>query len=152
MGSLLQTVIPAALAFLVAYQGGVTRTSRLRSIIRANVELLGSLPADHPSRTTLTAHIEELVDTLVRRERRRFEPITPAGSSFGACVTITMVALLGIILMAAEATGVYVPEPPTRGDRWWGMAFYAVLAVCFAGFALKAQRREHPKRPRPRQA
>jgi hypothetical protein len=147
MGTPLQTVIPAALAFLVAYQGGLTRTSRLRSTIRANVELLDKLPAGHPSREALTAHIEELVNTLIRRQRRRFEPITRAGMSFGANVTGAMVALLGVVVMVLEATGVREPEPLTRQDMQWALAFYAGLAVCFAVFAFKAwrrQQREHP--------
>jgi hypothetical protein len=154
MSNLLQTVIPAVLAFVVAYQGGLTRTSRLRSIIRANVQLLDSLPADHPSRATLTAHIEELVGTLVRRQRRRFEPITPAGASFGANVVGTLLMLLVVFAWALQMAGVWVPdpdpEPTARADQWIAMAFYVFLALCFAGFAFKAwrrQQREHPERP-----
>lgn len=66
MGNLLQTVIPAAVTFLVGYQGALTRTSRLRKSIRADMDLLDALPDGHPSRATLTTHVEELVDTLVR--------------------------------------------------------------------------------------
>jgi hypothetical protein len=53
MSKFLQTVIPAALTALVAGQAAITRTIRLRRLIRANVDLLGTLPADHPSRATL---------------------------------------------------------------------------------------------------
>jgi hypothetical protein len=67
MSNLLQTVIPAAATFLVGYQGALTRTSRLRKSIRADMDLLGALPDGHPNRATLTTHVEELIDTLVRR-------------------------------------------------------------------------------------
>lgn len=69
MSSLLQTVIPAVLGFIVAYQGGLTRTSRLNSTIRSNVDLLDKLPADSPRRAVLAVHNDELVDTLIRRLR-----------------------------------------------------------------------------------
>jgi hypothetical protein len=36
MSNLLQTVVPAAVTFLVGYQGALTRTSRLRKSIRAD--------------------------------------------------------------------------------------------------------------------
>jgi hypothetical protein len=56
MRELLQTVLPAVLAALVAYQGGLTRTTRLRSMIRANVDLLGTprptIPAERHWRPT----------------------------------------------------------------------------------------------------
>ena len=157
MSSFLQTVIPAALAFVVAYQGGLTRTSRLRSIISANVELLGKLPADDPSRATLTAHTGELVETLVRRQRRHFEPMTRAGVSFGANAALTLVMLLLIFAYALQMAGVWKPdpEPVARADQWIAMAFYVFLALCCAGFALRAwrrQQREHPEAPQPGQA
>jgi hypothetical protein len=157
MSSFLQTVIPAALAFVVAYQGGLTRTSRLRSIISANVELLGKLPADDPSRATLAAHTGELVETLVRRQRRKFEPMTRAGASFGANVALTLVTLLLVFAWGLQMAEVWKPDPePTpRGDQWIAMAFYVFLAVCFAGFAFRTwrrQQREHPEAPQPSQA
>jgi hypothetical protein len=46
--------------------------------------LLAALPAAHPSRPPLEALIELLVDRLIRRERCRFEPLTPARGLFGA--------------------------------------------------------------------
>jgi hypothetical protein len=41
--------------------------------------MLEALPEGHPSRATLTTHVEELIDTLVRREARQFEPLIPVG-------------------------------------------------------------------------
>jgi hypothetical protein len=125
MSTFWQTVIPAVLAALVAYQGGLTRTTRLRGMIRANVDLLGTLPADHPSRATLEAHIGELVDVLVRRQRRRFEPFTRAGVSFGANATAALFLLGGMGGLALEEIGVLPassePKSPLReglrGDR-----------------------------------
>ena len=52
MSNLLQTVIPAAVTFLVGYQGALTRTSRLRKSIRADMEMLDALSEGHPSRAT----------------------------------------------------------------------------------------------------
>jgi hypothetical protein len=157
MSNFLQVVIPAVLGFIAAYQGGLTRTSRLRSIIRANVELLGSLPDDHPSREALSAHIEDLVGTLVRRQRRRFEPITRAGVSFGANVAFALVTLLLVAAVVSQMVGLWRPsrEPLSRGDLWVNLVLYGALTVCFAGFAVRAwirQRREHPESAQPGQA
>jgi hypothetical protein len=52
MSNLLQTVIPAAVTFLGGWQGALTRTSRLRKSIRADMEMLDALPEGHPSRAT----------------------------------------------------------------------------------------------------
>jgi hypothetical protein len=52
---------------LIGGQIAVTRTGKLRKDIRENINLLGQLPADHPSRVRLEGNIGELVDTLVRR-------------------------------------------------------------------------------------
>jgi hypothetical protein len=79
MSELLQTVILAVLPALIAGQVAITRTGGLRKDIRETIDLLGKLPANHPNRATLEVNIGELVDTLVRRQRRRFEPITRAG-------------------------------------------------------------------------
>jgi hypothetical protein len=154
MGSLLETAIPAALGFVAAYQGGLTRTSRLHSMIRANLELVDKLPAEHPSRGTLTAHVKEQVDTLVRRQRRQFEPFTRAGVSFGVNVGFTVVTLLGILVATLELTGTWHPDPEPRsqGDKLFILGFYAALTVCFAGLAFKAWRqrqREHPEQLQP---
>jgi hypothetical protein len=154
MGNLMQAIIPAVLAFVVAYQGGLTRTSRLHSMIRNNLDLLGKLPADSPSRVKLTAHNDELVDTLIRRQRRRFEPITRAGWSFGANTAGVVVAVLGVMVAGLELAGLWHPnpEPQSQGDGLFMVAFYAALGLCFAGFAFGAwrrQQREHPKQPEP---
>jgi hypothetical protein len=42
--TVISAVIPAALALLVAYRGAISRTSRLISAIRVNVELLSAGP------------------------------------------------------------------------------------------------------------
>jgi hypothetical protein len=150
----LQTVIPAALAALVAYQGGLTRTTRLRAMIRANVDLLGTLPADHPNRATLEAHIGELVDVLVRRQRRRFEPFTRAGVSFGANATAALMLLGAMGGLTLEQIGVLhaASEPMPPEDQWRFIGFYTAVGLCLAFFAFRAWRRgqrEHPAQPQP---
>jgi hypothetical protein len=145
MGELLQTAIPAAAGLLVAYQGAISHTGRLRRVIRANVELLQQLPDDHPSRPALTAHIDRLVSALVQRERRRFgvEPITPAGISFGISCAAIVISLFGLVYGTLEATGWYRRDPtpiPPR-DAWIVVAFYALLVVWFTGRAVLARRR-----------
>jgi hypothetical protein len=140
MSNFWQTVIPAAVTALVAGRVAITRTGRLRKVIRENIDLLGTLPTDHPSRARVEAHIEDLVDRKIRREQRLFEPITPAGSSFGINTAIAVIALLGAILMAAEATGLYHPSELERGDMWWGLGFYASVALFCATLAVRAQR------------
>jgi hypothetical protein len=114
------TVIPIMVAGRVA----ITRTGRLRKVIRENIDLLGTLPDDHPSRATVETHIEELVDRLIRREQRLFEPITPPGTSFGVNVALAGVMVLGVCAMMLAATGVWDPvatarrrPPPTRAGR-----------------------------------
>jgi hypothetical protein len=57
MSELLQTVIPVVLTALIAGQVAITRTGRLRKDIRETMDLLGKLPADHPSRATLEVNI-----------------------------------------------------------------------------------------------
>jgi hypothetical protein len=78
-----------------------------------------------------------MVDTLVRRQRRRFEPITRAGGWFGAnTLALLMVALAcGQVL---QLTGVWKPEPLTRQDDQRNLIYDAVFAVFFAGFAVWA--------------
>jgi hypothetical protein len=53
MSEFLQTAIPVVLTALLAGQVAVTRTGRLRADIRSSIDLLGKLPAGHPSRATL---------------------------------------------------------------------------------------------------
>ena len=141
MSGLLRAQIPATLALLIAYRGAITRTGRLRHSIDANIELIGKLPADDPCRATLAAHNAELIGTLVRREGRQFQPITPAGSSFGVNAALTVLALVATVLMAVEVAGVYQPQPLEREDMWLGLGFYAAVAVVCAWFAFRALRR-----------
>jgi hypothetical protein len=148
MSEFLQTAIPVVLTALLAGQVAVTRTGRLRADIRASIDLLDKLPAGHPSRATLEANIGELVDTLVRRQRRRFEPITRAGGWFGANTTLALLMVALACGQVLQLTGGWKPEPLTRQDDERNLIYYAVFAVCFAGFAVRAwlqQRREHPK-------
>jgi hypothetical protein len=55
MTAFLQTAISVVLAAILAGRVAVTRTSRLRKVIHANLELLDKLPADHPNRVRLEA-------------------------------------------------------------------------------------------------
>jgi hypothetical protein len=154
MNSLMQAVIPAVLAFVVAYQGGLTRTSRLSSMIRNNADLLDKLPADSPSRAKLTAQNDDLVDTLIRRQRRQFEPITRSGWSLGANTTAAVIAVLGMIYSGSLLTGLYHPDPEPRsqGDLWFDLQFYAILTASCAFLAYRAWRRQQREQPQPRQA
>jgi hypothetical protein len=145
MSNLLQTVIPAAVTFLVGYQGALTRTSRLRKSIRADMDMLDALPEGHPSRAALTAHVEELIDTLVRREARQFEPLIPAGTSFGVHAALTVVMVLAVLILGLEETGLYRPDRPNPDYGWPVLAFYAGLMLIFAGLAFRAWRRTHPR-------
>jgi hypothetical protein len=56
MREFLQTVIPVVLTALIAGQVAITRTGRLRKDIRETIELLGKLPAGHPSRRRWRQH------------------------------------------------------------------------------------------------
>jgi hypothetical protein len=149
MRDFLQTVIPPILAALIAYQGGLTRTTRLRSMIRANVDLVGTLPADHPSRAKLEAHIGELVDVLIRRQRRRFEPFTRAGVWFGVNITAALFLLGGMSGLALEEIGVLhaASEPPPPRERWTFIGFYTAVGLCLAFFAFRAWRRQRREQP-----
>ena len=148
MNGLLQTVVPVVLTALVAGQVAITRSGQLHSIIRKDLELIDKLPAGHPSRAMLETHLGELVDMLVRRQRRRFEPITRAGGWFGVNTTLAVLMVALVCGEVLQLTGVWEPEPLTRQDDQRNLTYYAVAAVCFVGFAVKAwwqQRREHPK-------
>jgi hypothetical protein len=97
-------VIPAAVTVLVAYQGALSSTGRLRRNIKVDVDLLAALPADHPSRPVLEAHIAELLDRLIRRERRQFGSIVPAGTwSFVFTVAVGVALGTGLIFLADGA-------------------------------------------------
>jgi hypothetical protein len=152
MNDLLQTVISVMLAGLLAGQIVITRTGRLRRSIRADVQLLNSLPADHPSRAMVTAHSEKLVDKLIQRERRQFEPIAAARVSFSATQSIAAMMLIGVYAVVTHATGVDVWEYGLkwldRQDPWEGMAYYAAVGIICASFSLwfwRQRQREHPK-------
>jgi Flp pilus assembly protein TadB len=145
MGGFLQaaiTVVPA----LLAYQGGVTRSSRLRNIIREHVELLDKLPSDHPSRETITAHVELLVNMLVQRERDQFQP-TSAGASVVVTTTLAVIFLVGSTVAAVEAVGWYTPEPQTPEDIWMDLAVFLAIGIGCAWYALWARRRPQPGTP-----
>lgn len=121
-------------------------------MIRANVDLLGTLPADHPRRATLEAHVGELVDVLVRRQHRRFEPFTRAGVSFGINLTAAVILLGGMGGLALEQIGVVhaTSEPKSPREMWAFIGFYTAVGLCMAFFAFRAwlrQRREHPTQP-----
>jgi hypothetical protein len=144
MSGLLQAMVPAALGLLVAYRGAITRTGRLRHSIDANIELIGKLP-DDPTRATLAAHNAVLIGTLVRREGRQFQPITPAGSSFGVNAALAVLALVGAVLIAVKVAGLYQPQPLEREDMWLGLGFYSAVAAVCARFAFRAHRKGHAR-------
>jgi hypothetical protein len=146
MSNLLQTLIRRRSPFLVGYQGALTRTSRLRKSIQADTDMLEALPEDHPSRATLTTHVEELIDTLVRREARQFEPLIPVGTSFGVHAALTVVMVLAVLILGLEEPGLYHPDPPNPPQYGWPvLAFYAGLMFVFAGLAFRAWRRAHSR-------
>jgi hypothetical protein len=144
--SLTQTLITAVVAFLAAYRGALTRTSRLRGSIRTDLELLDALPPNHPSRSALMHHTRQLVDTLVQREARQFEPIIPAGASFGACLAFVVMTALATALLGLEAAGLYHPDPRPPQYTWAVMGFYASVMLFFSSLAFRAWRRSRQQR------
>jgi hypothetical protein len=125
MRDFLQTVIPAVLTALIASRVAITRTGRLRSTIQANVELLDKLPANHPSREDLNEHVEELVDTLIRREYQQFEPVTEiAAVIYFYAIQIAM-GLAGITLMLID--------PLTSTVRITGLGVFVGLLLGSVG-------------------
>jgi hypothetical protein len=128
MREFLQTVIPALLTALVAGRVVVTRTGRLRRTIQANVELLGTLPADHPSREDLASHIEDLVDTLVVREQGQFDPMKWIAAWIGLWATTAAFGLFGAALM--------VMDPLPRTVRLGALSGFAVTVLTSVGFAV----------------
>jgi hypothetical protein len=153
MGRLLEVVIPL-LTLLVGYQGGLTRTSRLSSVIRSNLDLLDKLPSDSPSRVKLSAQNDELVDTLIRRQRRRFEPIAKAGWASGANSVAAVVMMLAVVFAGLEVTGLWRPDPEPRplGENLFNLALYAALALWFGFFAVRAWWKQRREQPQPGQA
>jgi hypothetical protein len=159
MTEFLQTVISIMLAGLLAGQIVITRTGRLRRSIRADLELLTSLPADHPSRAMVTAHSEKLVNKLIQRERRQFEPIAPARVSLSATQSIAAMMLVGVYAVVTHATGVNVWE---YGLKWLvrpgpggELAFYAAVGIICGSFSLwfwRQRQRERPASPQSSEA
>jgi hypothetical protein len=90
-------------------------------------------------------HLDAKRVARVRREGRQFQPITPAGSSFGVYAALTVLALVDTVLMAVEVAGLYQLQPLEREDMWLGLGFYAAVAVVCARFAFRAQRRGHAR-------
>jgi hypothetical protein len=109
------------------------------------MDMLDALPDGHPSRATLTTHVEQLIDTLVRREARQFEPITPVGTSFGVHAALTVVMALAVLILGLEVTELYRPDPPNPQYGWPVLACYAGLMSVFAGPAFRAWRRAHSR-------
>ena len=138
--TLVQTLITAAVPVLLASQGVLTRTSRLRKSIRADLDMLDALPADHPSRATITTHVQGQIDKLVRREARKFTDAGPLGAGFGIAATIAVFLLLTATWGAATTSGLYIPEPSSPGEDWTTIAWSAGIAVLCAGLAVRAWR------------
>jgi hypothetical protein len=149
MREFLQTMILPVIGALIGGQIAVTRTGKLRKDIRESINLLGQLPADHPSRVRLEGNIGELVDTLVHRQQRRYGPFTQAGVSLGAYAGLAAVSLAFAFFGLLLATGVIpsASDPPESGDGWAGAVFFLVMAAGFSVAAVRAVRRqlrEHP--------
>jgi hypothetical protein len=111
-------------------------------MIKANVELLDSLPEDHPRRATLAPHIEELVSALVRRQRRGFEPFTQAGVAFGINATLAVLTSLAVGDGLLVAIGILNSEPTTREDQWFGVIGTAIVAIICGFLAYRGWRRQ----------
>jgi hypothetical protein len=149
--TLVQTLITAAVTFLVGYQGSITGTSRLRKDIRATQELLDALPADHPRRALLSDHLDELIVRLVRRQHRRFEPILPPPpASFTATHAIAALWLVGILAAASQVTVLspyrylvtLLTQSPgalaslTQQELWAGVTYSSIVLICSGGSLL----------------
>jgi hypothetical protein len=143
---LTQTLITAAVALLAAYRGALTRSSRLRGLIRADLELRDAFPEDSPTREKLTGHAEKLAGALMRREARQFEPIVPAGVSLGVHAAVTGILALAVTFSVLEVTGLHHAEPMTREEWGPALATYGGLMLLFAWFAFRAWRRAHAAR------
>jgi hypothetical protein len=144
MREFLQTMILPVIAALIGGQIAITRTGKLRKDIHENINLLSQLPADHPSRARLEGNIGELVDTLVRRQQRRYGPFTQAGVSLGAYTGVAAVSLAFAFFGVLLATGVIpsASDPPDSEDGWAGAVFFLVMAAGFTVAAVRAVRRQ----------
>jgi hypothetical protein len=159
MSNLLQVVlpvvIPAAVGFLIAYQGALSRTGRLRRNVKADVELLAALPAEHPSREQLAGHVGKLVDELIWREERQYFPVVSwlryrFGFVWFVAFTVAMVA--GVVWAVLVATGV-LPPGWFLGDRptaWVAALVWGGLAAVFVYITVSTwrERRETEERAR----
>jgi hypothetical protein len=155
MSTFWQTVIPPALAALIAGRIAWTRTSRLLRTINTNLDLLDRLPADHPKRAMLEDRNGELLDLLVRRQQRRFGPFTEAGVSFGFLAGVAAVAFVFAGLAALMAFGV-VPSasesgPADSGDGRAAMVFFLLIAGGCTVAAVRAARQQYKEYPSPAQ-
>jgi TRAP-type C4-dicarboxylate transport system permease small subunit len=99
----------------------------------------------------LEGNIGELVDTLVRRQHRRYGPFTQAGVSLGAYAGVAAVSLafafFGVLLGTGVIPSAAASDPPNPGDGWAGAVFFLVMAAGFTVAAVRAVRRqlrEHP--------
>ena len=144
MREFLQTMILPVIGALMGGQIAITRTGKLRRDIHENINLLGQLPADHPSRARLESNIGELVDTLVRRQQRCYGPFTQPGVSLGAYNGVAAVSLAFAFFAVLLATGVIpsasASDPPDSGDGWAGAVFFLVMAAGFTVAAVRAVR------------
>jgi hypothetical protein len=114
MSTFWQTVIPPALAALIAGRIAWTRTSRLLRTINTNLDLLDRLPADHPKRAMLEDRNGELLDLLVRRQQRRFGPFTEAVDSSGSPDSYRARARASASVSISSVIGGAYPEALTR--------------------------------------
>ena len=110
-----QTVIPAAVTFLLGYQGALTRTSRLRKSIRADLDMLDALPDDHPSREALTRHSGSRSTRSSAGRRGSSAHAGPLGAGFGIAATIAVFLLLTATWGAATRPGSTSPSRHPRG-------------------------------------
>jgi hypothetical protein len=131
MSTFWQSVVPAVLAAFVAGRVAITPAGRLRRMIRANVELLGALPADHPSREDLAAHIEGLVDTLVVHEQAQFDPTVWLRARIKFWATAAVLGLVGAAVMATSLAAAPLPLPAWAGGlgAFIGLVFASVVCA-----------------------
>jgi hypothetical protein len=83
--------------------------SRIRSVVKANAELLEKLPADGEARTMLTKHIEYLTRRLVEIESRRFRRKRDATGVVLALVMVVGFGYWSYVLIES-------------GTWWWAVA------------------------------
>jgi hypothetical protein len=74
MNALGTAALLTAIAASIPVARELSRTTRLRSAIRGNLDLLAALPADHSQCEHLAACIEDQLRELVAREQRRLIP------------------------------------------------------------------------------